>query len=80
MNSKQIADQMHESQVAWYQVIKPFIGKRIISEGVEFELVSCNDLGTLYWQKVGKPSKHYVVAGWDISIIRTEEASNDISR
>jgi hypothetical protein len=56
---------MQEYREHWRAVIHPFIGKEITVDGVQFELVDCNDLGILYWQKKGS-KKLFVIAGWDI--------------
>lgn len=66
MNANNIANLMQKSAERWRKLIGQFIGKEITDGGERFELVGCNELGTLYWQKKGRSRITYVIGGWDI--------------
>ncbi len=73
MTANETAKAMHESVLQWRQVIAPFIGKRIEDGGVWFELADVNDVGVLYWQKVGKSKTLYTLPFWNVSRLLKEE-------
>jgi hypothetical protein len=67
VKATETAKAMHESAARWRQVVEPFIGKRIEDRGIEFELADVNDVGVLYWQKVGGSKKLYTLPFWSVS-------------
>lgn len=49
--------------------IAGYLGRRIERDGINWQLVGCNDLGVLYWRMGANRSKVYTLEGIDIADI-----------